>query len=154
VAAMQLTRTHRILIGVVVFGAVIIAAIGFAGSYTAVRELAEAKGFGTFSIVFPIGIDAGICVLLSLDLLLTWLRIPFPLLRQSAWLLTIATIAFNAATAWPDPLGVGMHAVSPSRRRATRSAGSRTSRPTSTWRAYGSPAGCSRPSPRSSCGAG
>ncbi|MFE2639085.1 DUF2637 domain-containing protein [Streptomyces scopuliridis] len=112
-AAMQLTRTHRILIGIVVFGAVIIAAIGFAGSYAAVRELAEAKGFGAFSLVFPIGIDAGICVLLALDLLLTWMRIPFPLLRQSAWLLTIATIAFNGAAAWPDPLGVGMHAVIP-----------------------------------------
>jgi hypothetical protein len=113
VAAMQLTRTHRILIGVVVAGAVIIAAIGFAGSYAAVRELAESKGFGDFSLVFPIGIDAGICVLLALDLLLTWMRIPFPLLRQTAWLLTVATIAFNGAASWPDPLGVGMHAVIP-----------------------------------------
>ncbi|MFI8075677.1 DUF2637 domain-containing protein [Streptomyces sp. NPDC086033] len=110
---MQLTRMHRVLIGVVVFGAVIIAGIGFAGSYAAVRELAIQKGFGNFSYVLPIGIDAGICVLLALDLLLTWIRIPFPLLRQTAWLLTIATIAFNGAAAWPDPLGVGMHAVIP-----------------------------------------
>ncbi|MFC9931685.1 DUF2637 domain-containing protein [Streptomyces sp. NPDC127190] len=109
----QLTRAHRVLMGVVVAGAVIIAGIGFAGSYSAVRELAVKKGFGTFSYVFPIGIDAGICVLLALDLLLTWIRIPFPLLRQTAWLLTAATIAFNGATAWPDPLGVGMHAVIP-----------------------------------------
>lgn len=112
-APMQLTRMHRVLIGVVVFGAVIIAGIGFAGSYAAVRELALQKGFGNFSYVFPIGIDAGICVLLALDLLLTWIRIPFPLLRQTAWLLTLATIAFNGAAAWPDPLGVGMHAVIP-----------------------------------------
>ncbi|WP_257002799.1 DUF2637 domain-containing protein [Streptomyces albidoflavus] len=97
----------------VVAGAVVIAAIGFAGSYTAVRELALDKGFGTFSYFFPIGIDAGICVLLALDLLLTWMRIPFPMLRQTAWLLTAATIAFNGAAAWPDPLGVGMHAVIP-----------------------------------------
>ncbi|MCX5345855.1 DUF2637 domain-containing protein [Streptomyces atratus] len=109
----KLTRTHRILISIVVAGAAIIAAIGFAGSYAAVRELALQKGFGNFSLVFPIGIDAGICVLLALDLLLTWLRIPFPLLRQTAWLLTAATIAFNGAAAWPDPLGVGMHAVIP-----------------------------------------
>ncbi|WP_234377196.1 DUF2637 domain-containing protein [Streptomyces sp. TP-A0356] len=108
-----LTGVHRVLIGVVVTGAVIIAGIGFAGSYAAVRELAVKKGFGNFSYVFPIGIDAGICVLLALDLLLTWIRIPFPLLRQSAWLLTAATIAFNGAAAWPDPLGVGMHAVIP-----------------------------------------
>ncbi|MFD3906010.1 DUF2637 domain-containing protein [Streptomyces sp. CB04723] len=112
-AAMQLTRTHRILIGVVIAGAVVIAAIGFAGSYAAVRELAENKGFGSFSLVFPIGIDAGICVLLALDLLLTWMRIPFPLLRQTAWLLTAATIAFNGAASWPDPLGTAMHAVIP-----------------------------------------
>ncbi|MFB7756873.1 DUF2637 domain-containing protein, partial [Streptomyces sp. NPDC056121] len=77
----MLTRTHRVLIGVVVAGAVIIAGIGFAGSYVAVRELAFQKGFGTFSYALPIGIDAGICVLLALDLLLTWIRIPFPLLR-------------------------------------------------------------------------
>jgi hypothetical protein len=112
-APLQLTRMHRVLIGVVVSGAVIIAGIGFAGSYAAVRELALKKGFGNFSYVFPIGIDAGICVLLALDLLLTWIRIPFPLLRQTAWLLTAATIAFNGAAAWPDPLGVGMHAVIP-----------------------------------------
>ncbi|MGW2651168.1 DUF2637 domain-containing protein [Streptomyces sp. NPDC001393] len=104
---------HRVLIGVVVTGASIIAGIGFAGSYAAVRELAIKKGFGKFAYVFPIGIDAGICVLLALDLLLTWIRIPFPLLRQTAWLLTAATIAFNGAAAWPDPLGVGMHAVIP-----------------------------------------
>ncbi|MFE3556926.1 DUF2637 domain-containing protein [Streptomyces sp. NPDC059193] len=110
---MELTRTHRVLISVVVFGAVVIAGIGFAGSYSAVRALALQKGFGSFSLVFPIGIDAGICVLLALDLLLTWIRIPFPLLRQTAWLLTAATIAFNGAAAWPDPLGVGMHAVIP-----------------------------------------
>ncbi|MDX2542397.1 DUF2637 domain-containing protein [Streptomyces sp. WI04-05B] len=112
-APLQLTRMHRVLIGVVVAGAVVIAGIGFAGSYAAVRELALKKGFGNFSYVFPIGIDAGICVLLALDLLLTWIRIPFPLLRQTAWLLTMATIAFNGAAAWPDPLGVGMHAVIP-----------------------------------------
>ncbi|MEU9646226.1 DUF2637 domain-containing protein [Streptomyces sp. NPDC048188] len=107
------SRAHRILIGTVICGALIIAGIGFVGSYAAVRELAERKGFGSFSLVFPIGVDAGICVLLALDLLLTWIRIPFPLLRQTAWLLTTATIAFNGAAAWPDPLGVGMHAVIP-----------------------------------------
>ncbi|WP_244224085.1 DUF2637 domain-containing protein [Streptomyces tirandamycinicus] len=109
----QLTRVHHLLIGVVIVGAVIISGIGFAGSYTAVRKLAQEEGFGDFAYWFPIGVDAGIVVLLALDLLLTWLRIPFPLLRQTAWLLTAATIAFNAASAWPDPLGVGMHAVIP-----------------------------------------
>jgi hypothetical protein len=113
VATIKLNRSHRILVGIVLTGAVVIATIGFVGSYAAVRELAEDKGFGAFSPYFPIGIDAGIVVLLALDLLLTWLRIPFPLLRQTAWLLTAATIAFNGASAWGDPLGVGMHAIIP-----------------------------------------
>ncbi|MEU1628236.1 DUF2637 domain-containing protein [Streptomyces sp. NPDC020096] len=89
-----------------------IAGIGFVGSYAAVRELALRKGFGRFSYFFPIGIDAGICVLLALDLLLTWIRMPFALLRQAAWVLTVATVAFNAAAA-SDPLGMAMHAVIP-----------------------------------------
>jgi hypothetical protein len=113
VAAIKLSRTHRLLVAIVLTGAVLIAAIGFAGSYAAVRDLAERKGFGEFAPFFPIGIDAGIVVLLSLDLLLTWLRIPFPLLRQTAWLLTAATVAFNGAAAWGDPLAVGMHAIIP-----------------------------------------
>jgi hypothetical protein len=108
-----LTPTQRRIAAAVTAGAVAIAGIGFAGSYAAVRSLALDKGFGWFANVFPIGVDAGIVVLLALDLLLTWLRIPFPLLRQTAWLLTAATIAFNGAAAWPDPLGVSMHAIIP-----------------------------------------
>ncbi|GAA2752414.1 DUF2637 domain-containing protein [Kitasatospora cinereorecta] len=109
----SLTRAHRALLGVVAAGACVISGIGFAGSYNAVRELALQKGFGAFSYAFPIGVDAGIVVLLALDLVLTWLRIPFPLLRQTAWLLTAATIAFNAAASWGDALGMAMHAVIP-----------------------------------------
>ncbi|MFD6329205.1 DUF2637 domain-containing protein [Streptomyces niveus] len=108
-----MNRPQRLIVGVVASGSVLIAGIGFAGSYAAVRDLAVRKGFGEFAVWFPIGIDAGILVLLALDLLLTWLRMPFPLLRPAAWLLTGATIAFNGAVAWPDPLGVGMHAVTP-----------------------------------------
>ncbi|MEV6681223.1 DUF2637 domain-containing protein [Streptomyces erythrochromogenes] len=109
----ELTRPQRIITGVVLTGTVLIAGIGFAGSYAAVNKLAIRKGFGAFAVAFPIGIDIGIVVCLALDLLLTWLRMPFPLLRHTAWLLTAATIAFNGAAAWPDPLGTGMHAVIP-----------------------------------------
>jgi Protein of unknown function (DUF2637) len=109
----RLAGAHRTLIGIVIAGVVVIAGIGFAGSYTAVRTLAARKGFGAFAGVFPIGVDAGIVVLLTLDLLLAWLRIPFPLLRPAAWLLTAATIVFNGAAAGADPLGAGMHAVIP-----------------------------------------
>lgn len=109
----KITTLQRRLIIAVATGAVLIAAIGFVGSYAAVAKLAAAKGFGAFAHVFPVGIDAGILVLLALDLLLTWLRMPLAMLRHTAWLLTTATIAFNAAAAWPDPIGTGMHAVIP-----------------------------------------
>ncbi|MGW0948537.1 DUF2637 domain-containing protein [Streptomyces sp. NPDC002623] len=108
-----LTRTQKILIGIVVIGVLTIATLGFIGSYNAVTTLATAKGFGRFAHAFPIAIDAGIVAFLALDLLLTWLRMPYPMLRHGAWLLTAATIAFNAAAAWPDKLGTGMHAVIP-----------------------------------------
>ena len=110
---MTLTRAQRAAIGCIAVGALLIAVIGFSGSYVAVQGLAQRKGFGFFAYVFPIGVDVGIAVLLALDLVLTWLRIPFPLLRQTAWLLTAATIVFNAASAWPDPLAVAMHAIIP-----------------------------------------
>lgn len=109
----RINRAQWWLIGVVIVGAITLAGLGFAGSYVAVSQLAARKGLGWFSTVFPIGLDAGIGVLLALDLLLTWLRMRFPLLRPTAWGLTAATIAFNAAAAWPDPIGVGMHGVTP-----------------------------------------
>ncbi|MEV1040465.1 DUF2637 domain-containing protein [Streptomyces sp. NPDC050204] len=109
----HLTRTHRVLIFVVVLGALIVAGIGFAGSYAAVSELAAHKGFGGYAPWFPVGVDVSIVVLLALDVLLDWLGMPLFLLRHSAWLLSAATIAFNGAVAWPDPLGVGMHATIP-----------------------------------------
>jgi hypothetical protein len=108
-----LTRTQKILTGIVVGAVLTIATLGFIGSYSAVTRLAELKGFGQFADAFPVAVDAGIIAFLALDLLLTWRRIAFPLLRYTAWALTAATIAFNAATAWPDKLGVGMHGTIP-----------------------------------------
>ncbi|MEY9844726.1 hypothetical protein ABH940_001795 [Streptacidiphilus sp. BW17] len=109
----QLLRGQRRLALVVVTGTLVIATIGFVGSYDAVMRLAQRNGFGWFAYVLPIGIDVGITVFLALDLLLTWMRIPLALLRQLAWLLTAATIVFNAASAWPNPLATSMHAVVP-----------------------------------------
>ncbi|MFB7867337.1 DUF2637 domain-containing protein [Streptomyces sp. NPDC056069] len=108
-----MTRIQKILVGTVAAAVLVIATLGFIGSYTAVTKLAAAKGFGSFADAFPIAVDAGIIAFLALDLLLTWRRIPYPLLRQTAWGLTAATIAFNAVAAWPDPVGVGMHSVIP-----------------------------------------
>lgn len=109
----ELTKPQKQLIGVAATAALAIAIIGFAGSYTAVAHLATEKHFGWFAHAFPAGVDAGIVAFLALDLVLTWLRMPYPLLRQGAWALTAATIAFNAATAWGDNLAVGMHATIP-----------------------------------------
>jgi hypothetical protein len=108
-----LNRAQQAIVWAVAGGAILIAGIGFAGSYRAVTKLAVEKGFGTFAYAFPIGIDAGIVVLLALDLVLTWLRVPFAALRYCAWGLTGATIAFNAAAAWGDNLAVAMHATIP-----------------------------------------
>ena len=108
-----LTRTQKILTGVVVGAVLVIATLGFIGSYTAVTHLAINKGFGEFAHAFPIAVDAGIIAFLALDLLLTWRRIAFPLLRYTAWGLTLATISFNAVVSWPDPVGTGMHGVIP-----------------------------------------
>jgi hypothetical protein len=108
-----LTRTQKTLTGIVVGAVLVIATLGFIGSYSAVTDLATAKGFGDFANAFPIAVDAGIIAFLALDLLLTWRRIPYPLLRYTAWGLTAATIAFNAVAAWPDPVGVSMHGVIP-----------------------------------------
>ena len=108
-----LTRIQKILTGIVVGAVLVIATLGFIGSYSAVTHLALTKGFGEFAHAFPIAVDAGILAFLALDLLLTWRRIAFPLLRYTAWGLTAATIAFNAVVSWPDPVGTGMHGVIP-----------------------------------------
>ncbi|MCX4547231.1 DUF2637 domain-containing protein [Streptomyces sp. NBC_01565] len=98
-------------------GGLVIASIGFAGSYTAVRALAEAKHFGAVAPWFPIGVDAGIVVMYGLDLVMAWRRAPKPALRFIAHLLTFATIAFNAVSGekgiLEDPVAAGMHAVMP-----------------------------------------
>ncbi|WP_329156068.1 DUF2637 domain-containing protein (plasmid) [Streptomyces sp. NBC_01456] len=107
------TRGRRVTFGVIGFGSLLIALTGFVGSYTAVRDLAVEKGFGWFATLFPLGIDIGIIVMLSLDLALTWVDLRYPLLRHIAWLLTIATVAFNAMAAYPDILASTMHATIP-----------------------------------------
>lgn len=108
-----LSRTQKLLISVVITAAIAVAIIGFTGSYMAVSNLARTKGFGWFASIFPLGIDAGIVAVLALDMVLTGFRMRYTPLRPTAWLLTAATIAFNASAAWGDPLAVGMHAVIP-----------------------------------------
>lgn len=111
-APITLDRKQKILVTLVVVGALFIAGLGFVGSYNAVSALAAAEHFGSFSNKFPIGVDVGIGVFLALDLVLAGLRMPYPVLRPAAWFLTAATILFNASASG-DWLGAGMHAVIP-----------------------------------------
>ncbi|MFI2214956.1 DUF2637 domain-containing protein [Streptomyces sp. NPDC020141] len=110
-------RTMRALAVIAGIGGLVLAGIGFTGSYTTLKNLAMSKGFGDFSYAFPIGIDAGILVLLALDLYMMRKRMPLPILRWTAHALTAATVAFNAAAppgpVMDDPLAASMHGVIP-----------------------------------------
>ncbi|WP_280671998.1 DUF2637 domain-containing protein [Kitasatospora sp. MAP12-44] len=117
----RVVGVQRRLAKAIAAGSAMLAVIGFSGSYTAVQKLTLRLGFSWFSYVLPVGVDAGIMVLLALDLLLTWMRMSFPALRHVAWVLAAATIAFNSASGWPVQghatwmtyLTAGIHAVIP-----------------------------------------
>ncbi|MEV6332276.1 DUF2637 domain-containing protein [Streptomyces sp. NPDC051909] len=110
-------RAMRWVIGASAVCAAVVAGIGFVGSYDGLRSLALRHGFGDFAYAFPVGIDAGIVAMYGLDLVLVWRRMPKPLLRLIAHMLTAATIVFNAASGTKpveaDPLGAAMHGVLP-----------------------------------------
>jgi len=110
-------RSDRALTVVAIVGGIVLAGIGFTGSYNTLRALAFDRGFGDFSYAFPVGIDAGIVVLYALDLYLIRRHTPWPIVRTVAHLLTVATIVFNAAAApgpvTADPIGTAMHGVIP-----------------------------------------
>ncbi|WP_086560119.1 DUF2637 domain-containing protein [Streptomyces africanus] len=110
-------RSGRALTAVASIGGVILAGIGFTGSYNTLKDLAAKHGFGQFSYAFPVGVDVGIVVLYALDLYLIRRDTPWPMLRRLAHLMTVATIVFNAAAAeggvTGDPIGTAMHAVIP-----------------------------------------
>lgn len=107
----------RVLLCVAVLGGAVVAGIGFAGSYSALKALAVAKGFGDFAAVFPIGVDAGIIVALAADLYLLQRGISWPWLRPVAHGLTLATVYFNVnagqESPLADPVAAAMHAVMP-----------------------------------------
>ena len=107
----------RLLTWLAIAGGTVLAAIGFTGSYNGLVKLGEQHHFGWFAAVFPIGIDAGIVVLLALDLHMIRKRAPWPVVRMIAHLLTVFTVVFNAAAApgtiREDLIGAGMHGVLP-----------------------------------------
>jgi hypothetical protein len=87
--------------------ALALAVIGFTGSYRSIRDLALGWGWGWFSYVFPVGIDVGIIGLIAADLFLCAIRTPAPILRWFAWVLTVATVVFNASSGWPPDGSAG-----------------------------------------------
>jgi hypothetical protein len=48
-----------------------------------------------------------------LEIVLTWLGQSLGWLRQLGRLLTVGTIAANAAAGWPDAIAVGLHVAAP-----------------------------------------
>ncbi|OEJ20826.1 hypothetical protein AR457_41900 (plasmid) [Streptomyces agglomeratus] len=92
---------------VVAVAATALAVIGFTGSYRSIRDLALGWDWGWFSYVFPVGIDVGIIGLIAADLFLCAIRTPAPILRWFAWVLTVATVVFNASSGWPTEGGAG-----------------------------------------------
>ncbi|MFE0654211.1 DUF2637 domain-containing protein [Streptomyces sp. NPDC059534] len=122
----------RLLLGVAAVGMPLVGIIGFAASYSALREFAVSIGlsdgpfFGSLAPWFPIGIDASIVALLALDLVMVRRGTPWPLLRFAAHAMTLVTVLFNAtseavssqdAGVWAslsaEPLAAAGHAVMP-----------------------------------------
>lgn len=109
----RLTALHLSLLILAIAGFAPLAAISFMGSFEAMETEAVRRGFPPDNAwLVPIGADAGIVGFSVLDLLLTGLRMPMPLLHHTVRMLTAATIWFNAA-AGHDLVGKSMHALLP-----------------------------------------
>ncbi|MFI1890738.1 DUF2637 domain-containing protein [Streptomyces jumonjinensis] len=76
------------------------AVVGFALSYGALVSAAEAWGYASWeALVYPLGVDGLVIALYSVDLVLTWRRMPRPVLRLAAHAVTAVTIGLNMAAA-------------------------------------------------------
>jgi hypothetical protein len=89
-----------------------LAAYGVAGSYQTVSGLAERRGV-PLALLVPVGIDGGLIGVVVLDLVLSWIGQPIGWLRQFARVLTVGTVAANAAAGWPDLVSAGLHVAAP-----------------------------------------
>lgn len=89
----------------------LLAAAG-ASSYDNLFHLAASRGV-PIPHLSPLEIDAGLVVVIALDIVLTWLGHPVGGLRLLARILGAGTIAANVAAGWPDPVGASMRAFAP-----------------------------------------
>ncbi|TCO61879.1 uncharacterized protein DUF2637 [Actinocrispum wychmicini] len=87
---------------------VVVAGYGLAGSYVTVSELAARQGVPLADWV-PAGIDGGLIAVV----VLAWIGAPVGWLRQLVRVLSVGTIAANAAGGWPDWIAVGLHSAAP-----------------------------------------
>ncbi|MDT0418864.1 DUF2637 domain-containing protein [Streptomyces sp. DSM 41982] len=111
-------RAVQILTALAIFGAVVVGAIGFGLSFTNLSAAAEERfGFTPDgSDFFALGVDAGIITFLALDLCLSALRMPWPLLRVLAHAMTLASVYFNAAgsgSIMDNPARAAAHGLMP-----------------------------------------
>jgi hypothetical protein len=107
-----LTGAQRWLAAATGLISTVLAVLGAIGSFSAVAAVAQAHGFKHPGQV-PLTVDLGIAGLILADFLLTWLGIPFVPLRWLPWLFVGATVWFNMAASWGDPIGMAMHAAAP-----------------------------------------
>lgn len=105
---MKLPTDRQLRFGIAVSLGTIVAGVGYYSSFNNLKRYAAEHGF-SFPAGLPIGMDLGIPALLLLDSLR-----PNRFLRWSAWAITAATIAGNAAvTPGHDILSAGLHAILP-----------------------------------------
>jgi hypothetical protein len=108
----SLSRGQRAAVGVSVALGLGLAGYGVAGSYQTVSALAKHRGVPLAPLV-PVGIDGGLIGVVVLDLVLSWIGQPIGWLRQFVRILTVGTVAANAAAGWPDLVSAGLHVAAP-----------------------------------------
>jgi hypothetical protein len=108
----RLSRAQVAVLSSSIVLAVLVACYGFAGSYATVSDLAGSRGV-PLAMWVPAGIDGGLVALVVLDLVLVWVGHPVGWLRQIVRLLSVGTVAANAAGGWPDLVAVCLHTAAP-----------------------------------------
>ena len=89
-----------------------LAILGGMGSFATIRHLAS-PWFGALAWIVPVGVDLGILALLIWDLLATYLGLPWPPLRWTAWAFIAASVYLNVTAADGNVDAAIMHAAMP-----------------------------------------